>query len=83
VGTGKPQARQAIVAEAIVGDDGSLHIIGPRAGLSPGDRVTLRISSVSIPDGKSSEKLRGTVVSYDDPFEPVAAPDDWEAARSC
>ena len=45
----------------------------PVAILSPAPQTN---SSVSIIGA-----MRGSVLSYDDPFLPVADPDDWTAAR--
>ncbi len=43
-------------------------------------RPTLEIRPYSEPLRDPREMLRGSVLRYDDPFEPVAA-DDWEAAE--
>jgi hypothetical protein len=47
-----------------------------------GDRVEIIIleRSPSKPDSNFSS-LRGTVIRYDDPFEPATSPDDWEALQ--
>ncbi len=33
----------------------------------------------SLSSGDSTTSLAGTVLHYDDPFEPVVSPDDWDA----
>ena len=46
--------------------------------------IVLEDSLVSAEDGNSSTpevRLRGSVLRYDDPFEPAAPADEWEANR--
>lgn len=63
--------------EATVSGDGSLTI--PAVPFAAGERVevVVRARAESPP---AAEALRGSVRRYDDPFEPAAADDDWEAA---
>jgi len=46
------------------------------------DLATLLFEQSSSPRQSASDfSLIGTVVRYDDPFEPVINPDDWDAVQ--
>jgi hypothetical protein len=45
----------------------------------PGEKVEVVIRSHEMSQGERSD-LKGSVLRYDDPFEPVAT-DDWEMSR--
>lgn len=45
-----------------------------------GDEVEIIIIEKSLPQTSSNlHLLKGTVTHYDDPFESVTSPEDWEA----
>ncbi len=70
----------AHVRQIIVERDGKLRVDG--LPLRRGERVQV----IVIPDQqrRPAERrypLHGTVVQYDEPFEPAVDPDEWEANR--
>ena len=44
-------------------------------------KPVLKIVPFSENHEKRLKALRNSVVRYDDPFEPAAAPDDWDALK--
>lgn len=70
--------------EAIVGEDGTLHLLqGSPVSLKSGDKVMLSISPITALDTVSAASLKGSVLRYDAPFESSTAPEEWEALREC
>jgi hypothetical protein len=70
----------AHVSEAVIEKDGELHVSG--LPLKPGDRVRVFIIPEASPSVQGERyPLHGSPGRYDDPFEPVASPDEWEANR--
>ena len=71
---------QPIHVEATVGKDGTLNV--PGLPFEEGQVVEVSIvphkAQVS---GSSSHPLAGLPVTYIDPFEPAAPPEDWEALQ--
>lgn len=70
-----------IFAEAVVGQDGELHLDSLLTILQPGTRVSLTISSHHKPGDFNQNILRGCVVRYDNPYEPATDANDWEILR--
>ena len=81
MGSALPVTAKTVFAEAIVAEDGSLHIEGPTPALKPGDKVLLTISPIAEATDENPRPLLGTVTRYDDPFGPAAPIDEWEALR--
>lgn len=64
--------------KAQVDDKGSISLTG--LPFSAGEHVEVTIRSEdSIDRVHLRESLRGSVLKYDKPFDPVCDPDDWEA----
>ena len=67
--------------KAVVGDDGTVTVTA--LPLSPGDKVDVIVlkddATSSMQDVR--QRLRGTVVQYDDPFKPAVPPEEWDALR--
>jgi len=71
---------EAYRLEATVSKDGMVTVAS--LPFKAGQRVEIIILPVVEPRaGQGHERLRGMVERYDDPFEPAAHPDDWEANR--
>jgi hypothetical protein len=68
-------------SRAVAGDQGTLTLTG--LPLREGDVVEV----IVIKDEASStmqevrQRLRGTVLQYDGPFEPAVPPEEWDALR--
>lgn len=73
--------------ETVLSEDGTLMLKG--LPFSAGDAVEVIILERGNQSGKARASqaepnlypLRGTVLHYEDPFEPAVSPDDWEALR--
>lgn len=46
-----------------------------------GDEVSVTIVKSAKSDPENRYPLRGKVVRYDNPFDPVVPPEDWEAVK--
>ena len=73
----KPVFRRKVVA----GDQGTVTVAG--LPLREGDVVEV---TVVKEDGQAAmqdvrDRLRGTVIKYDGPFDPAAPPEDWDALQ--
>jgi hypothetical protein len=68
---------QAYRVETTLTEDGTVTVTAP---FRAGQRVEVIVLPAAMPsDGRGHERLRGTVIRYDDPLEPAADPDEWEA----
>ena len=77
-----PVGTKTMLAEAIVGEDGALHLKDTtRFSLKPGEKVVLTISPVGEVNSETAQPLLGTVTYYEDPFGPATTPEEWEALR--
>jgi hypothetical protein len=66
--------------DATVGPDGSL--ILRNVPFSVGEQVHVVISPIETSaQARPWELLRGTLLKYDDPFEPAVPPEDWDALK--
>jgi hypothetical protein len=63
------------IAETTVDQQG--RVVLDHLPFKPGEKVDVIISAHDESSGKAPD-LRGSVLRYDDPFDPVAS-DDWEA----
>jgi hypothetical protein len=72
------EGMQAHWSESTVGEHGELLIEG--VPFQPGQAVDVLVVPRVAPTVRPGEALHGTVLKYDDPFEPVAN-EDWEALR--
>ena len=72
---------EAFKTEAEVSENGTLTLHG--VPFSKGERVEVIVlrTHAAPPDTDDPYPLRGTVIKYDDPFEPAISPDEWEALR--
>lgn len=60
------------------------HLIPDRElPLNPGEHVSLTISTAAPNNTTPPTDLRGTVLSYENPFESAIPVDDWEAGSEC
>jgi hypothetical protein len=70
---------ETIHVRAVIQPDGSLHLDG--LPFSPGEEVEVTLQSKAQAKESSPRlSLKGTVLKYIDPTEPVAE-DDWDALR--
>jgi hypothetical protein len=67
-----------LFAGATVGEHGVL-IPDRKLPLNPGEHVSLTISTAATNSTAPTIDLRGTVLSYKNPFESAIPVDDWEA----
>jgi len=67
--------------KAVVGDQGTVTLSG--LPLSAGDKVDVIVikDDACSPMQEVRQRLRGTVVQYDDPFGPAVPPEEWDALR--
>ncbi len=66
--------------EATLAEDGTV-TIAPLP-FKAGQRVEIIVLPVAGSGaGRGHERVRGKVERYDDPFEPAASPEEWEANR--
>jgi hypothetical protein len=67
--------------KAVVGDQGTVTVTA--LPLSPGDVVDVHVIKLDSPSSMEDvrQRLRGSVVRYDDPFEPAVPPEEWDALR--
>jgi hypothetical protein len=71
---------QAYRIETTLTEDGTVTVAAPP--FKAGQRVEVIVLPVTTPsDGRGHERLRGTVIRYDYPFEPAVDPEEWEANR--
>ncbi len=71
---------EAYRVEATLAEDGTVTVAS--LPFKVGQRVEIIVLPVIEPGaGRGHERLRGMVERYDDPLEPAAHPDDWEANR--
>lgn len=68
----------AIKLEAVVSEDGILHLALPQ--LRVGEHVEVIVLHQVQDVSADPYPLRGTPFRYDDPFTPVVSPSDWNAA---
>lgn len=74
----------AYKVETVLTEDGTLLL--KELPFQAGDEVEIIIlerpktSSPSSPD-RSPRSLQGSILRYDDPFEPALSPDEWEVLR--
>jgi hypothetical protein len=60
--------------------DGKLTL--DRLPFEPGEELEIEIQPAKSGNPPTpTYPLRGSVIRYDDPFEPAAPPEDWEALR--
>jgi len=71
-----------LIAGATVGKQGDL-ILDRKLPLNPGEHVTLTILKTAANGTTPVLDLKGTVVSYDNPFDSAVPDDDWEATGDC
>jgi hypothetical protein len=77
------QTVNELKVEVILKEDGILTL--QDLPFNAGDAVEVIILGLSAkigfqrPQEKTHHSLRGTVIHYDDPFEPAVASEDWEA----
>lgn len=74
---------EAVKAHAVVAPDGSVTVTGLPFGEGQSVEVIVLDSARTNADEKPSPfgAMRGSVLRYDDPFEPAADPSDWEALK--
>jgi len=63
---------------AVVGEDGSIKLQG--LPFKPGEKITVTVENAPAKDTERYP-LRGSIIRYDDPFEPAVPPEDWEALQ--
>ena len=79
------RAINALKVELVLKEDGILTLQG--LPFHAGDAVEVIILGLSVKIGsqRSQERthhpLRGSVIGYDDPFEPAVSLEDWEALK--
>jgi len=73
---------QAHKVEAVLSENGTLVLEGLPFQAGEAVEVIILERSKPQPIGISSEfPLQGTVLVYDDPFEPAVAPEDWDVLK--
>lgn len=74
---------QAHKIEAVLSENGTLVLEG--LPFQAGEAVEVIIlehpKPQSIGSSSSESLLQGTVLVYDDPFEPAVAPEDWDVLK--
>jgi hypothetical protein len=78
-----PVSTKTIFVEAIVGEDGSLHLDSLAPAFTPGARVLLTIAPIAETTPENTQPLVGTVTRYHDPFGPATPPSPKEALWGC
>jgi hypothetical protein len=77
------QAMNALKVEVVLKEDGTLTL--QDLPFYAGDAVEVIILGLSVtigsqrPQEKTILPLKGSVIRYDDPFEPAVTQDNWEA----
>lgn len=56
-------------------------LVVEQSSLRAGDEVDVLILSAKPASANARERLRGSVLRFDDPFEPAAPAGEWEACR--
>jgi hypothetical protein len=74
---------QAHKVEAVLSENGTLVLEGLPFQAGEAVEVIILERPKSQPTGSSSSEfpLQGTVLVYDDPFEPAVAPEDWDVLK--
>ncbi len=71
---------ERIQVEAIVQQNG--RIVIDDLPFDEGEKVEVIVREADSSDHKRRENpLKGTLIKYDDPFEPAVPPEDWEALQ--
>jgi hypothetical protein len=85
------QTSQVYEADAVVAKDGTVRVEGVPFPTGDRVRVVIRGTPTAAPRRHSPEEvegsrlvregLKGSVLRYDDPFEPAVPPEEWDALR--